>query len=460
MKSYVLQVWVFAALLNLFEINTNHLCLPLFYCKGGTKEMYHLADVKNKATLLSNESQAKNITQNNDVYTVVINHKYQMKSFYCHYLSSCKVLANEHYCWKRVNTVIFTISQYANLGIDILMHSSSVALTWLSGWLEHSYFLLVTLLICCPLKVTVFIFNSMWSKLCFQNECIIEILDHSNSTCFLSSAVDCVEAQTVSTSYVENISLFRSFGDKKAEKELNRNVHKNNEAEASGLLHSSDSQHLSPVTTKHLSPTLEAAPKADLFGQQKSSDTKQNTVSIETTSYTTNILPGATASHDQHYETNVDTDVPPLSKEETRKNVRPVLKEDDVDSILQSYHKAQITPTAITNVLQPLVQDKTKPPVKTVPSSNVNKSHRSLPRRACLVHLKEQYHLDHDLLSQPRATKYLLKVRTEISPGRYMAKLELQCSRYVMFFCDGSYNRGCLHQLLLCSKFFVLVHLL
>ena len=182
---YIFQVWVFATLLNLFEINTNHLCLPLLYCKEGAKEMYHLAEVKNKATSLSNESQAKNITPNNDVYTVVINHKYQMKSFYCHYLSSCKVLANEHYCLKRVNTVIFTISQYANLGINILMHSSSVALTWLSEWLEHSCFLLVTLLICCTLKVTVLIFNSMWSKLCFQNECIIEIMDHSNSITML-----------------------------------------------------------------------------------------------------------------------------------------------------------------------------------------------------------------------------------------------------------------------------------
>ena len=215
---YIFQVWVFATLLNLFEINNNHLCLPLLYCKEDTKEMYHLAEVKNKATSLSNGSQAKDITPNNDVYTVVINHKYQMKRFYCHYLSLCKVLANEYYCWKRVNTVIFTISQYANLGINILMHSSSVALTWLSGWLEHSYFLLVTLLICCTLKVTVLILNSMWSKLCFQSECIIEILNHSNSTCFLSSVVECVEAQTVSTSFVENISLFRSFGDKKQRK--------------------------------------------------------------------------------------------------------------------------------------------------------------------------------------------------------------------------------------------------
>ena len=91
-------------------------------------------------------------------------------------------------------------------------------------------------------------------------------------------------------------------------------------------------------------------------------------------------------------------DVPPLSMKETRKNVRAVFKEDDVDSILQSYQKPQITPTAIGNVL-PLVQDKTKPPAKTVPSSSVNKSHRSLPRRACLVYLHEQYRLDSGVAS-------------------------------------------------------------
>ena len=105
-----------------------------------------------------------------------------------------------------------------------------------------------------------------------------------------------------------------------------------------------------------------------------------------------------------------------------------MFKEGEVDRIWQSYQKPQLTPVQLNNTLQPPKQDKTKPPAKTVPSTNVDKAYRSLPRRACLVHLKEQYNLDHDLLSQPRATKYLVKVRTEISPGRYMAKLELHCS--------------------------------
>ena len=99
---------------------------------------------------------------------------------------------------------------------------------------------------------------------------------------------------------------------------------------------------------------------------------------------------------------------------------------------LQSYQKAQMIPG---NTL-PLVQDKTKLPEKKSLSLSDNESHQSLSRRACLVHLNEQYQIDHYLLSQPRATKFLVKVRTEISPGRYMTKLELHCSRYI---CIDSY---------------------
>ena len=201
------------------------------------------------------------------------------------------------------------------------------------------------------------------------------------------------------------IATVRSSGRKKGKQEMNRNLHAFNQpqTEASYLLSSGD---------KHLA------------------DSKAESKVAEATGYATNKLPGATASHDQYYETDFGDNIP-LSMEETRKNIRPVPKEKDVDSLLQSHQKKQlITPTATENILPPFVQDKTKPSAKTVPSLGVNKSHRSLPRRTCLVHLKEQYHLDHNLLSQPRATKYLVKVRTEISPGRYMAKLELHCSRY------------------------------
>ena len=53
----------------------------------------------------------------------------------------------------------------------------------------------------------------------------------------------------------------------------------------------------------------------------------------------------------------------------------------------------------------------------------------SFPCKACLMYKNDQYSLDPKLLSLPRATKYLVKVRTEISPGCFMAKLELHCAR-------------------------------
>ena len=103
----------------------------------------------------------------------------------------------------------------------------------------------------------------------------------------------------------------------------------------------------------------------------------------------------------------------------------PIVK--DADLLLQSYQNHSENHTAVGNVLSPVHnQTKTSTPVS---SSSVNKSHKSLPHKACLVYGKEQYHLDHNLLSQPRATKYLVKVRTEISPGCYNVNLELHCFR-------------------------------
>ena len=473
----LLQVCVLTSL-EQFEITNSHLCLsPISGLKGGSKEMCCLIEMKNETTSFSkyNGTQVKDkfsVQYNSYTCSVAFNYnfKHHTETFYCrcHYKDGL-FLAKE---WKIISTNEFTISRPANLELNVLMYTSSL---WESNWLECSYLLLVvTSLIPCVWKLTIIVFDFvLWGnrlflrscKLYFQKESLlyfIQTIDHSNISysvsytnectevhsrpvpftedvdtfvsldyCSLSSTIECMEAQTRSVSYLGDIDIFRSLDNKKAEKELNKNLHRNNETEASGLLHSANSQHLSPVTTKHLSPTLEAAPKVDLLGQDQNSQTKQNASDIETTSYATNVLPGATASHNQHYETKFDEDTPPLSMEETRKNVRPVPKEKDVDSLLQSYQKTQRTPTAVRNTSQPHVQDKTKSPSKTVPSSSVNKPHKSLPCRACLVHHKEQYHLDNNLLSQPRATKFLVKVRTEICPGRFMAKLELQCSRYV-----------------------------
>ena len=452
---YILQVCVLIRLKE-FEISNTYLCLPPL---EGNKE---IVEIEKETTSLCkyNETQAKDniaIQSMTDVYaysvTFSYNFKYHIKTFYsqCHYQDMCALLAKAA----------------ANLDQNVIVLTSNLALTQLSNWLECSYMLLVTLRIVCVWELTMLVFDfALWSnklflrrcKLYLQKEslwCFIETFDHNNTSypesstvrymeansrpvigdkdtcisldsCSVSSTIECVEAQTRSVSYLGDINTFRSLDNNKAEKELNKNLHKSNETEASGLLHSANSQHLSPVATKHLPPAAEAAPRLDLLGQDKNSQTKQNATGIETTGYTINKLPGATASHDQCYETKFDEGTPPLSREETRKNVRPVPKENDVDSLLQFYQK---TPTGVQNTSQPHVQDKTKSPSKTVPSSSVSKSHKSLPRRACLVHHKEQYHLDKNLLSQPRATKYLLKVRTEISPGRYMAKLELHCSR-------------------------------
>ena len=110
--------------------------------------------------------------------------------------------------------------------------------------------------------------------------------------------------------------------------------------EDSGLLGSSNQSLTTSAapqvfSTKHLPPALDVEPDSSV---------------IKPTSYTTDQLPGTTVSHHQSYETNFDEDLPPVSTEETRKNVRPVLKENDVDSILKSHQRTQITPKAIPHV--------------------------------------------------------------------------------------------------------------
>ena len=63
------------------------------------------------------------------------------------------------------------------------------------------------------------------------------------------------------------------------------------------------------------------------------------------------------------------------------------------------------------------------------PLTASSKPKGTFPRRACLVYNNEQYPLDHHLLSQSLATKYLVKVRTEIIPGRFMTKLQLHYAK-------------------------------
>ena len=231
----------------------------------------------------------------------------------------------------------------------------------------------------------------------------------------ITTSKECTDSHTCSFTLL--ISIVRSTGKKKAKQELTSKLYGFNQSqtEVSVPLGSSDQSKAKSIPEGSAYLPAPAGLKAE-------------SRAVDTTTYSTSKLPGATASHDLQYETNFGENIP-ISREETRKNVRPVPKEKDVDSLIQSYQKNQITATATGNISSQFVQDKVNPPAQTVPSSSVNKSQKSLPRRACLVHHKEQYHLDNNLLSQPKATKYLVKVRTEISPGRFMAKLELQCSR-------------------------------
>ncbi|XP_065920927.1 uncharacterized protein [Dysidea avara] len=142
---------------------------------------------------------------------------------------------------------------------------------------------------------------------------------------------------------------------------------------------------------------------------------------METTSYATSTLPGTTESCSQHYGTGFDKDHP-LSREESKKYVQLVPKEKDIGTILESHHTDEIS-----LMKSSYLQVTTKPSAIPRTSTNVGRPQR-FPRRACVVYKNEQYSLDHELLSLPRATKYLVKVRTEISPGRFMAKLELHCA--------------------------------
>ena len=230
----------------------------------------------------------------------------------------------------------------------------------------------------------------------------------------------CIDVHDRSLSSKGHCAIVRGDNIENARKKMEKNLHQNGSSPNHQPLQKSDADKSSLSSLKQDCKSLRVA-KSKFHVQQSDSN------AIDMTGYSTDKLPGATESLDQHYKTDLGEYIP-LSAEETKKNVRPILKNKDVDVLLHTHQENEATLATLGNASLIPVQGKA---TKTVPSSSVNKSHRSLPRRACLVHLKEQYHLDHDLLSQARATKYLLKVRTEISPGRYMAKLELHCSRYI-----------------------------
>jgi len=240
-----------------------------------------------------------------------------------------------------------------------------------------------------------------------------------------SCACICVEecSKCVVRSYV---NITRSLGNKQAKKEVSKNLEAGSIPFTEEKLTSSQSPvptqlRTIDTSTKHLPPSLETASLG--VGATNGSFTVQDQASglTEATGYTTSTLPGATGSHFQHYGTDFDKDQP-LSREEGRKDVRVVPKKKVIDTILEAHRTDQVKKLS-TNL-----QATAKPSAKPKTSLNVDKPPR-LPRRACIAYKNEQYSLDPKLLSLPRVTKYLVKVRTEISPGRFMAKLELHCSR-------------------------------
>ena len=144
------------------------------------------------------------------------------------------------------------------------------------------------------------------------------------------------------------------------------------------------------ISNQHLSPDimdfpLATAPRVDLSGHNQN----------------------AVLSECQYYKAKFEENVLPSPKEESRNNdATPLFK--GKYALQQSCDKS----TTTGNIPHGTAESST-----TIPS---------LPRRACLVHHSKQYPLDHNLLSQPRVTKYFVKERTEICPGHYMAKLKLR----------------------------------
>jgi len=122
------------------------------------------------------------------------------------------------------------------------------------------------------------------------------------------------------------------------------------------------------------------------------------------------------------YGADFDAEFPP-SKEEKRKDVKVVPQEKDIESLHKSHRKDKVS-----SKKKPLSGLQAKSSAKLGASSIVHRPPR-FPRRACVVHKDEQYSLDAKLLPLPRATKYLVKRREEISLGRFMAKLVLHCAR-------------------------------
>jgi len=216
---------------------------------------------------------------------------------------------------------------------------------------------------------------------------------------------------------VEKVAdTFRSHRNKEANKEINDTVQQGvkltnceeNGAGGSSQLTAKSNSHLPPAVTQL--DSLLSKPEFCREGQQKSSLTNS-------TGYTTSRIPGATQPLTQQYITDFDKKQP-LSVEE-------ISCISNKKSACDVQHKKQCTGT---NKVPPSTSQWTSQKTGK-PAANLSNTQKPFPRRACLVYKNEQYSLDPKLLSLPRVTKYLVKQRTEICPGRYVAKLQLHCAR-------------------------------
>ena len=173
------------------------------------------------------------------------------------------------------------------------------------------------------------------------------------------------------------------------------------------------------ASNKHL-PSASTAPP-ETTGTSQQNDCSNDKDAGHCSGYTTATLPGATVSLQQNYGIEFDKEQP-VSEEEKRKNILPP-SDKKADYFIEALHKDQLSVPG-----EPLLQSQ-----KTLAKSNSNTSFVDrpprFPRRACVVYKDEQYSLDAKLLSLPASTKYLLKERKEICPGRYVAKLELHSAR-------------------------------
>ena len=233
------------------------------------------------------------------------------------------------------------------------------------------------------------------------------------------SELQCSTARQVLHSS-KNVSSYRSISKEKAESEMDKK-----------LREQENSSHLQQATksiAKGVGKYL--PPAAEMAKIQNPVSLPEQDLTTEATSYTTSTLLGATGSHARQYATSFDKHQPP--PEEERRKHKSIDHQDD--STLYGQSHPQILKNQLTSTSKLLPQQhKTtlfdKQSSKPTASLTPNKPKGTFPRRACLVYNNDQYPLDRHLLSQPLATKYLVKVRTEISPGCFMAKLDLHCAR-------------------------------